>query len=140
MNITSTKDLKFAYSFRRFLQTEKGKLPLLPGSKDCTDDLIREMSEAIHKYNRKQALRTAAESDRRIVKDYGIDGFVLRIDLPEELRSKDEARAWFEEYEVLHYRPTYYDCTGQLFTQWYSIFKHPTEDHFIAYHSVACDC
>lgn len=134
MNITSTKDLKFAYSFRRFLQEER------PGDPKLTDDLIREMSEAIHKYNRKQALRAAAESDRRIVKDYGIDGFVLRIDLPEELRSKDEARAWFEEYEVLRYRPTYYDCTGQLFTSWYSIFKHPTKDHFIAYHSVACDC
>lgn len=139
MDIRSTKDLTFAYSFRRFLQTEKGKLPLLPGQKDATDDLIREMSTAIHKYNRKQARRAAAERDRRIVKDYGIDGFILRIDMLNDFDSIDEARAWFEEYEVLHYRPTYYDCTGQLFTQWYRIFRHP-DGHLIAYHSVACDC
>lgn len=137
--IKTRKDLEFAYSFRRYLQREQHKLPLLPGQEDATPELIRELSEAIHAYNRKQEEARLANSDRRVVKDDGIDGCIIRIDMLDDFDSIDEARAWFEEYEYIHYRPTYYDCTGQCFTGWYSIFRHP-DGHFIAYHRIAVDC
>ena len=138
--IKSRKDLEFAYSFRRFLQQHDfSDMPLQPGQPDARPELIRELSEAIHAYHRKQTERELANSDRRVVKDYGIDGCIIRIDMLDDFGSIDEARAWFEEYEVIHYRPSYYDCTGQCFTGWYSIFRHP-DGHYIAYHRIAVDC
>lgn len=138
--IKNRKDLEFAYSFRRYLQHHDfSDTPLLPGQPDARPELIRELSEAIHAYHRKQAERELANSDRRIVHDDNIDGYCLRIDMLDDFGSIDEARAWFEEYEVIHYRPSYYDCTGQMFTSWYRIFRHP-DGHYIAYHYIACDC
>ena len=134
--IRCTEDLRRGYSWLRMLQEHVGEFD----DKRIIRELIRDQKQAIRKYYRRQEETRLANSDRRIVKDNGIDGFVLRIDLLEDLHSIDEARAWFEEYEYIHYDPAPWDCTGQLFTSWYSIFKHPTEDRFIAYHCVARDC
>ena len=76
-------------------------------------------------------------SDRRIIKEYGIDGYIELIALPERLTDLENAIEYFEDVEKIYYRPTYYDCTGQAFTSWYKVFKR--NDRFFAYHSVCFD-
>ncbi len=77
------------------------------------------------------------KSFERIVKDYGIDGYILLMELPEFLESKEDAEEYFEERHVIHAIPSIYDCTGQAFTSWYKIFKR--RNRFFAYHSVSFD-
>lgn len=133
--IRCTEDLRRGYSWLRMLQEHVDEFD----DKRLTRELIRDQKRAIRKYYRQQAERELANSDRRVIKDDGIDGCIIRIDMLDDFGSIDEARAWFEEYEYIHYQPSYYDCTGQCFTGWYSIFQHP-DGHYIAYHRIACDC
>ena len=77
------------------------------------------------------------KSDRRIVKDNGIDGFVELVELPEYLKSTEDATEYFEEYEVRHAIPSMYDCTGQAFTSWFKVFKR--HNKFFAYQSICFD-
>lgn len=76
-------------------------------------------------------------SDRRIVRDDGVDGYVVLLPLPECVETMDEAREYFEECEYIHYRPSAYDCTGQAFTSWYKVFSR--NGRFWAYHCVSFD-
>ncbi|MCD8382880.1 MAG: hypothetical protein LUC30_08215 [Clostridiales bacterium] len=69
------------------------------------------------------------KSDRTIVRDYGIDGFVSLIELPEYLKSEEDERI------PSRYSP--YDCSGAAFTQWYKIIKR--RGRYFAYHSVGID-
>lgn len=73
-----------------------------------------------------------------MVKSYGMDGYVLKFPLPENITSAEDADEYFREYEYLYYRPSAYDCTGQHFTSWYKIFRKP-DGRFWAYHSVSVD-
>lgn len=78
--------------------------------------------------------------DRRIVKDYGIDGYIELVSLPDvidALDGEDGADAFFNEFLYIRYRPSMYDCTGQAFTSWYKLFKR--NGQFWAYHSVGFD-
>lgn len=100
----------------------------------------REFADA-YLISEKRALRALLKSrdikDRRIVKDYGIDGFIVRIVLPEWVETREEAEYWFEENERRECRPSMYDCTGDMFTSWYSLFF--INGRWVAYHSVGVD-
>lgn len=76
--------------------------------------------------------------DGTVVHDDG-DYHIVKLPLPEDIQTKEEAREYFRECEYIEYRPTYYDCTGQLFTQWYKIFQKP-DGRFWAYHCIGIDC
>ena len=76
-------------------------------------------------------------SERRIVKDYGIDGFVALERLPDDFKDVEEARQFFERFMTYEYRPSMYDCTGQWFTSWFKVFKR--NGGYYAYHSVSVD-
>lgn len=80
---------------------------------------------------------TNRKSDRTIVRDYGIDGFVSLIELPEYLKSEEDATEYFEENERIPSRYSLYDCSGAAFTQWYKIIKR--RGRYFAYHSVGID-
>lgn len=73
----------------------------------------------------------------RIIKDYGIDGYVLLMELPDFLETKEEAEEYFEERHVINAIPSIYDCTGRAFTSGYKIFKR--RNKYYAYHSVGFD-
>ena len=78
--------------------------------------------------------------ERRIVKDYGIDGYVELVSIPEvidTLDGEDGADEFFKTFLEIHARPSMYDCTGQAFTSWYKLFKR--RGQFWAYHSVCFD-
>lgn len=71
---------------------------------------------------------------------------VVRLDnegCVEKLRFKDsgetleEFKEFFKEYHYIGYIDKGYDCTGQLFTSWYSIFK--VNGYWVVYHSIQMD-
>lgn len=75
--------------------------------------------------------------ERRIIKDYGIDGFVELVCLPEVISSKESADEFFEEFMRMECEPSMYDCTGQAFTNWHKTVKR--RGNYWVYHSVSFD-
>ena len=65
------------------------------------------------------------------------DGYVVKGYLPDELKSKAEAREWFDENERIEPYNSMYDCTGQEFTGWCRIFR--VKDKWLCYHYIARD-
>ena len=111
--IRNTRDLREAY------QTIKLINDCIKLKNDtCIDGFVRyiiEIKQEIRKYNHEVPCS-------RLVKDYGIDGYIELYELPNYDDIKD-AREYFEECERICYTPSPYDCTGQAFTVWYKIFK-----------------
>jgi len=66
------------------------------------------------------------------------DSVIFKYPLPESIKTLEDAEEYFEEYELVPYRPTYYDCTGQRFTGWYKIFQKP-DGRFWVYHQIDMD-
>lgn len=59
--------------------------------------------------------RKDAELERRIIHaDY--DGYIELLQLPEEVKTLEIAKTWFNVNERRVCRPSMYDCTGQIFT------------------------
>lgn len=71
----------------------------------------------------------------RIIKEYGIDGYVYREVL--KATSMEKAEDEFEDYHRRTYIPSIYDCTGQAFTEWHKIFV--IRGKYVLYHSVGFD-
>ncbi len=117
--IKNKNDLRNAYKYLEILKELRKPI-------DRMEDVKRAIREYTHK-----------ENTDRIVKDYGIDGYVVLMELPDFLENQQDAEEYFEEGHVIHATPSIYDCTGQAFTSWYKIFKR--RDRFYAYHSVCFD-
>lgn len=125
--VKNENDLRTAYMTLKFLK-ETGFEQAEP-----VQSYIKVLKKDIRDYFK----RKEQEPQGRIVKSYGIDGFIELIPLPEFLESIEEAKAYFEANKVMVCRHSAYDCTGQLFTCWYKIIERQGK-HF-AYHRVACD-
>ena len=89
------------------------------------------------KRNLRRYAHREIDFDRRIVKDYGIDGFISLERLPDDFKDLEEAEQFFREFKVRHYRPSPYDCTGQWFTSWFKVFQR--NGGYYAYHAVSVD-
>ena len=98
--------------------------------KERKDDIKRAIRKYLNKAN--------PEPERRMFNE-SIDGVIEVFPLPEDIETMEEATEYFKDFEYIYYRPTYYDCTGQLFTSWYKIFQKP-DGRFWAYHSIGRDC
>ena len=94
--------------------------------------------EFVIQQKRKIRKHRNVKTDRTIVRDYGMDGYVEKFLLPESITTMEEANEYFEEYERIYYMPSPWDCTGQAFTSWYKIFRKP-DGRYLAYHSVGRD-
>lgn len=127
MRVQNVLDLKVAYEELRFLQE------FLPVSAkpSTVKEHIMELKRSIREYGHSEA------PSRKIVQDYGFDGYVLKIQLPEYVETKEEAEEYMEEIEKLEMRPTQWDCSGQAFTNWYKVFN--TNGSWRAYHSIGFD-
>lgn len=126
MQVRSCSDLKVAYeilSIYKELISEHGKT-------ERVEERIAEQKREIRKFHKKS-------TDRRIVKDDGIDGYILLIELPETLGNMQDAEEYFEERETISAVPSIFDCTGQAFTSWFKVFER--RGRFMAYHSVGFD-
>ncbi len=126
MQVRNYSDLKVAYeilSIYKELISEHGKT-------ERVEERIAEQKREIRKFHKQS-------NDRRIVKDYGIDGYVVLIELPETLGNMQDAEEYFEEREAISAMPSIFDCTGQAFTSGFKVFKR--RGRFMAYHSVSFD-
>ena len=59
--------------------------------------------------------RKNAELERRII-HADCDEYIELLQLPEEVKTLEIAKIWFDTNELLVCRPSMYDCTGQRFT------------------------
>ena len=124
--VNSKRDYKEAYEFIGFLE-------------DWNKELKSE-SVKLYIINTKRNMRKYAStySTDRIVKDYGIDGYIKLIQLPDFIQTLDEAKEYFDENLYIHHVPDLlYDCTGESFTSWFYVFKR--RNKYYAYHSIGFD-
>ena len=134
LTIMDNHDLRNGYStldlYYEVLNEVRTKMP----EKDVSPLLnsIKEAKRDIRRY-----LKWKSNSDRHLVKDYGIDGYIELVEFPDSIKTEDEAKDYFESEERLICRPSVYDCTGQLFTGWYKLFMRRVK--WMCYHRVSCD-
>ena len=119
MNIRNHRDLSAAYELLNFAR------------KNGYEKHFADLKKEIRAYNNRPA------NPERIIRDYGIDGFISLFPLPTYLESVEDATEYFEECEYIHCPASVYDCTGHAFTSWYKIFSR--NGQFWAYHSVGFD-
>lgn len=59
--------------------------------------------------------RKDAELERRVIQ-FDSDSYIELLQLPEEIKTLEIAKAWFDANELLICEPSPYDCTGREFT------------------------
>lgn len=124
MYITNRADLKVAYEELLFWKSE----PKLNNI-----HIIRKIKEGIRDY-----FKRMNQNVSHLVKwDPDGDGEIWMEELPEEINTKEEAEEWFICNKYREATPSVYDCTGQLFTVWYKIFKR--NGKYIIYHCICRD-
>ena len=122
------------YEFLRFLQTLDVKGD--ENAEAFKTSEIKRIKEKIRKFNKEDAERIAKEPRGYAYGLYG-ECFAEFIPVCDGSMTREEAEELFEEDFFIHYRPTYYDCTGQLFTSSYHLLKHNGD--WWAIHHVAMD-
>lgn len=79
----------------------------------------------------------APVSEDRVISDDGMGGAITLVKIP-EATSREEAEAYFKNNLERHYRPSAYDCTGQVFTLWHKpVFR---SGSWWCYHCFGVDC
>lgn len=126
MQVRNDNDLKVAYEILNIYK----ELISEHGKNERVEKRIAEQKREIRKFYKKS-------NDRRLVKDEGIDGYVLLIELPETLENMQDAKDYFEMRETICAVPSIFDCTGQAFTSWFKVFER--RGRFMAYHAVGFD-
>ena len=133
--IRDSEDLRMKYEC--LLLANKLKNEVSSIDIDRYNDFINEIKKEIRDYHKREN-----ERKERLIKDYGIDGGIVLLELPKEINSIkidsfELADEYFKAYEYRRCRPSMYDCTGQSFTNWYKIIKR--NNKFYAYHSIGFD-
>lgn len=124
MLIRDKKDLEVAYELLAIIKASK-RAP------EAKEKHLRDIKKDIREYTHR------APDTARVIHDGGYGSWIELMELPEELETKEEAAEYFEENCWRHYTPTYYDCTGQIFTQWYKLVQR--RGRWMAYHSLGMD-
>ena len=123
MEIRCNKDVKIAHDIIAFYKMMAVDRPDL-GEK------IKELKRDIRKFYKRPIVEGV------IVRDYGIDGGIMLIPLPEHLTAEN-VDDYFMDRCYIHPTHSMYDCTGKPFTSWYKIIKR--RGRYYAYHCVLFD-
>lgn len=127
MIVRNKNDARCAFNYIKLVNDYKNQ----GSSKSLNAELYTvETKKSLRKFLKK-------ESNERIVKDEGIDGYISLITLPEWIDNKDAAELYFENEKRLVCYPSQFDCTGQAFTCWYKLLKR--RGRWMAYHCVRFD-
>ena len=97
-----------------------------------SDEGIISAKKGIRLYWKNEKLKTK----RKIICG-DIDGYLEKIEVPEDIKTKKIAKAWFRGNEYRERRPSQYDCTGQSFTNWYKVVR--LHGKLYIYHSIGFD-
>lgn len=122
-------NIRELYRFLRFLQDVQRK-----DSTAAVEELISETKRKIRALNHQSIPLPAG-----VIETGGInreDGWI-EIVLLEPSFSREDAEEFFEEHMRREYVYYPWDCTGQRFTQWHSIFRTPRG--WRIYHSIGID-
>lgn len=138
--IRNKTDLQIAYWMLRDYQGkhQNGQMEKWLSSMDAEQKQKVERKIKAIKTEIRRYYRDHPASENVMVRDDGIDGYIIRFPLPDWIEDKEDGEVWFRENEYLHYYPTYYDCTGQAFTGWFKVYQRP-DKRWWAYHSVRFD-
>ena len=129
MYIANSADLKVAYEELAFWKKESG----LRNNPFINERIIKKLKEGIRDYFKRSNQNTV-----NLVKwDSDGDCMIIREDLPGKIRMKEAAEDWFLYHKYREATPSPYDCTGQLFTAWYKIFKR--NEKYVVYHCICRD-
>jgi len=110
------------------------------------DELKRNVRKATHKHEPNLNLSMVSidhfymdtrAKDVAVVNDAGLDGYTVKLTLPDSVSSMKEAEDWFRRYEYIEFPDVDFDCSGLSYTAYYRIFK--VRDQFVAYHTVRFD-
>ena len=133
-NIKDKTSFKMGYVFLATLEANE------QGDPAMTDFLIPELKKELRHYAHRDNLDDVGMGfmvERRIVKEYGIDGYIELISIPAVFETVSEADEFFRDFIYLRAYPSVYDCTGKPFTGWYKLFKR--NNQFYAYHRIEFD-
>jgi len=145
MNISNDRDFRIGYAILRWVNERMAEDG---GDTESRRNRIIELKRNLRQYAHRNTtlfdVGMGFMCERRIVKDYGIDGYVELVSIPvvfdtlsDDAEGNPGADTFFKEFLEIHARPSMYDCTGQAFTSWYKLFKR--NGQFWAYHSVGFD-
>lgn len=136
--INNERDYRIGYELLRILSKDGGKR---------FESYITELKRNLRQYaSRKPVVYVGMgfTCERRIIKDYGIDGYIEIVSIPEVFDKIEDsetdgpgAESFFKDFIEIQAYPSPYDCTGQKFTTWHKIVKR--NGQYWAYHSVAID-
>ena len=129
MYIANNAALKVAYEELIFWKNN----PRLKDNALINDRIIKKLKERIRDYFRRINQRTG----RLVKSDPDGDGEIWFEELPETITTKEAAEEWFMYHRYEEATPSLYDCTGQLFTAWYKIFKR--NEKYVVYHCICRD-
>lgn len=124
MEIRDSSQLKATYGVLNDMQGMKA----LPGMEEAVQKHIKQL-----RFLRQQE----AKGERRVIRDYGINGFVELVRLPASLHTAEVAAAYFEGKEVVGCPNFPGGCTGLPFRGWYRVLCR--RGNIWVYHSVSYD-
>lgn len=129
MYVANSADLKVAYEELLFWRKESG----LRNNPFINERIIKKLKEGIRDYFKRSNQNTV-----NLVKwDSDGDCMIIREDLPETIRTEEDAEDYFLYHKYREVTPSPYDCTGQLYTAWYKIFQR--NGKYIVYHCICRD-
>lgn len=114
-------NLRTAYEILNILADREG---------DGVEEHRNRIKRAVRAYHRIPADQTQIVSS-------DCESLLVVFPLPAELESREAAEAYFLDHHYREIVPSMYDCTGQIFTTWYKIFKR--RGQFWVYHATAMD-
>lgn len=133
-NIKDNATFKMGYEILATLEANEQGNPVM------TDNLIPQLKKELRHYAHRDNMKDVGMGfmiERRLVKDYGIDGIIELVSIPAVFDNVKDADDFFKDFIHIGIRYSAYDCTGQPFTSWYKLFNR--NGQFCAYHRIAFD-
>lgn len=124
--VRNDRDLRVAYEILQILHDK----PLATKNNEKLQQHIVRVKRAIREY------LGCCPAQEQVVRDDG-DSLLVVFPLPDHLETAEDATAYFLDNYFREVYPSAYDCTGQIFTTWYKIFRR--RGQFWAYHATAMD-
>lgn len=132
--IRDDRDLMDKYSILKFWTDEQKEYP--KEKYPQIEDVIIKYKKAIREYNKSK--QDYFDMEKRIINANKYDSYDVLIQLPDFIDSMKKAKDYFMEYHYREIERTEYDCTGQIFTMYYNIYKR--NDGYIVYSHECIDC
>lgn len=124
--VDNKKDLRFAWLIVHLVS--EGKLHSID------EEVVIDAKRSIREYTkRKDDNRTLTSIDT------GYGTFVCLDEFPTEITDRETAKEYFRCNWYREFVPSPYDCTGQVFTDWYKIWQRESDRRWMCWHGFSMD-